>query len=190
MFRTVPLSIIKEFFTVNTTMVYVIQVCWQLASCQQTCIRFYYKNKNQEDVMGWRWRYKKLSYWESQGRWRQYRLWQMENNRRMWNISSIWVAWWQMMWDIQGKLSTGLSLQQQHSTRRRHSSKLHKFEEEISEMPDLELSIARCRNLDTWERGAEMQGKFWNAVLDKNGEDHLGRSCEKWRNLTWSQGKG
>ena len=32
MFRTVPLSIIRRFFTVNTAMVYVIQVCWQLAS--------------------------------------------------------------------------------------------------------------------------------------------------------------
>jgi hypothetical protein len=32
MFRTVPLSIIQEFFTVYTAMVYVIQVCRQLAS--------------------------------------------------------------------------------------------------------------------------------------------------------------
>jgi len=39
MFRTAPLSIIRSFFTVNTAMVYVIQVCWQLAS------KFYSKNK-------------------------------------------------------------------------------------------------------------------------------------------------
>ena len=32
MFRTVPLSIIRSFFTVHTAMVYVIQVCWQLAN--------------------------------------------------------------------------------------------------------------------------------------------------------------
>jgi hypothetical protein len=31
-FRTVPLSIIRSFSTVHTPMVYVIQVCWQLAS--------------------------------------------------------------------------------------------------------------------------------------------------------------
>ena len=31
-FRTVPLSIIRSFFTVHTAMVYVIQVCGQLAS--------------------------------------------------------------------------------------------------------------------------------------------------------------
>jgi len=32
MFRTVPLSITRSFFTVHTAMVYVIQVCWQFAS--------------------------------------------------------------------------------------------------------------------------------------------------------------
>jgi len=32
MFRTVPLFIIGSFSTVHTAMVYVIQVCWQLAS--------------------------------------------------------------------------------------------------------------------------------------------------------------
>jgi len=31
MFRTVPLSIIRIFSAVHTAMVYVIQVCWQLA---------------------------------------------------------------------------------------------------------------------------------------------------------------
>ena len=31
MFRTVPLSIIRNFFTVQTAVVYVIQVCWQQA---------------------------------------------------------------------------------------------------------------------------------------------------------------
>jgi len=32
MFRTVPLSIQQEVFTVHTAMVYVMQVCWQLAN--------------------------------------------------------------------------------------------------------------------------------------------------------------
>jgi len=33
MFRTIPLSIISSFFfTVHTAVVYVIQVCWQLAN--------------------------------------------------------------------------------------------------------------------------------------------------------------
>ena len=40
MFRTVPLSIIRSFFTVHTAMVYVIQVCWQLASRIRTEMRF------------------------------------------------------------------------------------------------------------------------------------------------------
>jgi len=30
----------QEFFTVHTAVVYVIQVCWQLASCQQTCMTY------------------------------------------------------------------------------------------------------------------------------------------------------
>jgi len=29
-----------EFFTAHTAMVYVIQVCWQLASCRQTCMTY------------------------------------------------------------------------------------------------------------------------------------------------------
>ena len=32
MFRTVPLSNIRSYFTVHTAMLYVTQVCWQLAS--------------------------------------------------------------------------------------------------------------------------------------------------------------
>jgi len=32
MFRTVPVSIVRGFFTIHTAMVYVIQVCWQFAS--------------------------------------------------------------------------------------------------------------------------------------------------------------
>ena len=38
MFRTVPLSIIRSFFTVHTAMVYVIRVCWQLASRIRTTL--------------------------------------------------------------------------------------------------------------------------------------------------------
>jgi len=40
MFRTVPLSTIRSFFTVHTAMVYVIQVCWQLASRIRTALQF------------------------------------------------------------------------------------------------------------------------------------------------------
>jgi hypothetical protein len=31
---------------------------------------------------------------------------------------------------------------------------------------------------------SETRGKFWNVVLEKDGEDQLDRSCEKWRNVT------
>ena len=58
-----------------------------------------------------------------------------------------------------------------------------KYEEEISEMPDLEISFLRCWNLNTWESGSEIPGKFWNAVLEKYGEDQLDPSCEKLRDI-------
>ena len=48
MFRTVPLSIVRNLFTVHSAMVYIIQVCRQLSidilvlleSCLQTCITY------------------------------------------------------------------------------------------------------------------------------------------------------
>jgi len=42
MFWTAPLPIIRSFFTVHTAVVYVVQVCWQLASSASSW--FYYKN--------------------------------------------------------------------------------------------------------------------------------------------------
>ena len=36
-----------------------------------------------------------------------------------------------------------------------------------------------CWNLDTLKSRPEMPGKFWNVVLEKDGEDRLDRSCEK-----------
>ena len=31
---------------------------------------------------------------------------------------------------------------------------------------------------------SEIHGKFWNVVLEKDGENQLDRSCEKWRSVT------
>jgi hypothetical protein len=45
----------------------------------------------------------------------------------------------------------------------------------------LEHSIVRYWNLDTSEGRSEMRGKMWNVVLDKDGEDRLDRSHEKWK---------
>jgi hypothetical protein len=41
--------------------------------------------------------------------------------------------------------------------------------------------------LDTLESKSEIPGNIWNAVLEKDVEDLLDRSCEKWRNITKSQ---
>ena len=43
-------------------------------------------------------------------------------------------------------------------------------------------------NLDTSESSSEIPGKFWSMVLEKNWEDRLDQSCEKWGSITYSQG--
>ena len=42
-------------------------------------------------------------------------------------------------------------------------------------------------NLDTAESRSEIPGKFWNVVLEEDGDDQLGRSCEKW-SVKWDEG--
>ena len=53
------------------------------------------------------------------------------------------------------------------------------------------LTIGNNRNklilityLDASGSRSEIPGKFWNVVLEKDGEDQLDRSCEKWRSVT------
>ena len=43
-------------------------------------------------------------------------------------------------------------------------------------------------NLGTSESRSEILWKFRNVVLEKDGEDWLDRSCEKWKSITMSQG--
>ena len=43
------------------------------------------------------------------------------------------------------------------------------------------------RRLFPPENSSEVPWKFWNVVLEKDGEDQLDRSYEKW-SLTYSQG--
>jgi hypothetical protein len=58
-----------------------------------------------------------------------------------------------------------------------------KFMKETSWVLQLEHS------LDTSESRSEIPGKSWNVELEKDGEDQLDRSCEKWRSITRSQGR-
>ena len=59
-----------------------------------------------------------------------------------------------------------------------------KFKEETNEVLHLEYSTAWCWNLDISESRSEIPGNIWNVVLEKDGEDQLDRSCEKWRSVT------
>ena len=62
-----------------------------------------------------------------------------------------------------------------------------KFKEETSEMLRLEHGSVWCWNLDAPGNRSETPGKFWNVVLEKDGEDQLDLSCDKWRIVTYSQ---
>jgi len=53
-----------------------------------------------------------------------------------------------------------------------------KLKEETSKVPYLELSFVWCCNLNTAEGRTEIRGKFRGAMLGKDGEDQLDRSCE------------
>ena len=48
-----------------------------------------------------------------------------------------------------------------------------KFKEETSEVLHLEHTIIWCWNLDTSENRSQIVGKFWNVMLEKDGEDQL-----------------
>ena len=60
-------------------------------------------------------------------------------------------------------------------------------EEETSKMLHLEHGFVWCWNLDASGSRSEIPGKLWNVVLEKDGEDQLDRSCEKWRSVTSCQ---
>jgi len=53
----------------------------------------------------------------------------------------------------------------------------------------LEHTFVLCWNLDILESRSEIPGKFCNVLFDKDGEDQLHRSCEKWRSVTKSRGR-
>jgi len=82
------------------------------------------------------------------------------------------------MQDVHVKLKPRLPQQEQHST----SSSFHQqieltFKEEISEKLHVGHNFMWCWNLDTSESWSEIPVKFWNVVLEKDGEDQLDRSC-------------
>jgi len=47
-----------------------------------------------------------------------------------------------------------------------------KFKDATHKVLHLESNFLWCWKLDTWEKGSEIPGKFWNVVLEKNG-DHV-----------------
>jgi hypothetical protein len=63
-----------------------------------------------------------------------------------------------------------------------------KYKGKTSKVLHLEHSFLWCWKVHTAESRPEISGKFLNVVLEKNGEDHCDRLCEKRRSATQSQG--
>jgi len=61
-----------------------------------------------------------------------------------------------------------------------------KFLGKAGKVVHLEHSFVSFWNLDTLENRSETSGKFWNVLLEKDG-DQLDRSCEKCRCVTLCQ---
>jgi len=63
------------------------------------------------------------------------------------------------------------------------------FKDVTSKMPHLEYSFVWYWNLDNSKSRSEISGKFWNVVLEKDGQDQLDQSREKWKSVINSQGR-
>ena len=61
------------------------------------------------------------------------------------------------------------------------------FKEKTSKVLHLDHKFIWCWNLDTSDSRSEVSGQFWNVVLEKDGEDRLDWSFEKWRSVIHSQ---
>jgi hypothetical protein len=76
-------------------------------------------------------------------------------------------------------IKRGVAMAILHSTRKTilFTRTFHvKFKENTNEMLHLEYSFVWCFNLGTSKSRLEIAGKFWNVVLEKDGEDDLGQS--------------
>ena len=62
------------------------------------------------------------------------------------------------------------------------------WRKKVVKMPKVEHSFVWCWNLDIMENRSEIPGKFWNVVMEKDGEDQLHRSYKKWESIRKSQG--
>lgn len=65
-----------------------------------------------------------------------------------------------------------------------HQQTGSQFKEETNKVLHLEHSVLWCWKLDTLKRRSEIRGEFSNVVLEETEEDHLDRTCEKWRGIT------
>jgi hypothetical protein len=58
------------------------------------------------------------------------------------------------------------------------------FEREGKRSSARTFIFLRIIHISRYYSRSETPGKYWNVVLEKDGEDQLDRSCEKWRSVT------
>ena len=105
----------------------------------------------------------------------------IKNNRRIWNISTLWVARLQIMQDVHVKLSPTLPWQKQQSTRILFTSTTDlNLRKKL--ILHLEHRLVWCCNLDTSECRSQTTGKLWNMVLEKiSWTDHVRNAVSRSR---------
>jgi len=59
-----------------------------------------------------------------------------------------------------------------------------KCKKDTNKMLHWEYNFVWCWNFDTTESRSEIAWKFWNVMLEKDGEDQLDQPCEKWKSVT------
>jgi len=63
-----------------------------------------------------------------------------------------------------------------------------KVKDETSKVLHSEQNFERSLNLDTLGGRSEISGAFWYVVLEKDGEDQMDWSWEKWSSIAYSRG--
>jgi hypothetical protein len=136
-----------------------------------------------EDAMDWRSMWKRLRSWESDSNHPQwdYRDKQQESVEYFNSLGSAITS------DVRCKheITSRVSMAKVEFNKKTlfHQQIGLKFKEGTSEVLHMEHSCVLCWNLDTLASRSEIPEKFWNVVLEKDGEDQLDRPCEKWRSI-------
>jgi hypothetical protein len=107
---------------------------------------------------------------------------QFENVVYFTNLGSMITKWCKMYtWNQIQECHNKNCIQQKDSF---HQQTGLVFKEETSKCYVWSIGLCGAETSDTSEIRSETPGKFWNVVLEKDGEDQLDRSCDRWSSIT------